>query len=82
MDSQIYLIVAATFIGFVALAFLLLFPVYRFLRRQESMADDWTPDSIARRQRRRVSGGPPPPSGDGSAHPDDAPPEVRPARRR
>lgn len=51
MDTQIYLIVAATFIGFVALAFILLYPVYRFLRREERVADDWTQEAIARRQR-------------------------------
>lgn len=56
MDSQIYLIIAGTFVGFVALAFVLLFPVYRFLTRQERMADDWTPEAIARRQRKAAGG--------------------------
>ncbi len=80
MDSQIYLVVAATFIGFVALAFLLLFPVYRFLRRQESMSDDWTAEAIARRQRQAQAGtdGAPNPGGDGAAQPHSAPPEVHP----
>lgn len=50
MDDRIYLIIAATFFGFLALAFILLFPVWRFIRRQERVADDWTPDAIARRQ--------------------------------
>ena len=51
MDTQIYLVTAATFVGFVGLAFILLYPVYRFLRREERVADDWTPDAVARRQR-------------------------------
>lgn len=53
MDGQIYLIIAGTFFGFIALAFVLLYPVYRFMRRQETMADDWTPEAVARRTRRR-----------------------------
>ncbi|MEM1118227.1 MAG: hypothetical protein AAF845_08140 [Bacteroidota bacterium] len=70
MDAQIYLVIAGTFVGFIALAFVLLFPVYRFLNRQERMADDWTPEAIARRQREA-------PSGDGAPTP---PPEApRPA---
>ena len=51
MDGQIYLVIAGTFFGFIALAFVLLYPVYRFMRRQEDMADDWTPDAVARRRR-------------------------------
>ncbi len=83
MDSQIYLVVAATFIGFVALAFVLLFPVYRFLRREEKLSDDWTSDSIARRRRQAAADGAMrDPSGDGAAAPGSAPPEVRPAPRR
>lgn len=56
MDVQIYLVIAGTFVGFVALAFVLLYPVHRFLNRQERMADDWTPDAIARRQREAAGG--------------------------
>lgn len=64
MDTQIYLITAATFIGFVGLAFILLYPVYRFLRREERVADDWTPDAVARRQRPDAGTGV---SGDGAS---------------
>ena len=77
--ESIYLIIAITFFGFIGLAFVLLFPVYRFLRRQEEVSDDWTPDAIARRQRT-----PPPPnapagpSGDGAS--EGPPPDLR--RRR
>jgi hypothetical protein len=65
MDGpQIYVIIAATLFGFLALAFVLLYPIYRFLRREERASDDWTPDAIARRQRRGTAGdgatGPPP----------------------
>ena len=50
-DGSIYLVIAGTFFGFIALAFILLFPVYRFMKRQEHLSDDWTPEAIARRQR-------------------------------
>ena len=55
-----YLIIAITFFGFIGLAFILLFPVYRFLTREEKLSEDWTPDAIARKQRRG------PPGGDGA----------------
>ena len=72
MDTQIYLVVAATFIGFVSLAFVLLYPVYRFLNREERVSRDWTPDAVARRQRPDAGTGA---SGDG-APADGAPPTV------
>ncbi|HYE97137.1 MAG TPA: hypothetical protein VD962_13095 [Rubricoccaceae bacterium] len=59
--------IAAAFFGFVALAFLLLFPVHRFLRREERAAEDWTKEAIARRQRREE------PAGDG--RPGEPPPD-------
>ena len=59
MDGSIYLIIAGTFFGFIALAFILLYPVYRFMRRQERLADDWTPHAVARRARERERGEPP-----------------------
>ena len=76
MDTQIYLVTAATFVGFVGLAFLLLYPVYRFLRREERVADDWTPDAVARRQRPDAGTGV---SGDGAPMP-GAPPTLTPPR--
>lgn len=60
MDSEYYLLIALTFFGFIALAFILLFPVYRFLRREEKVSEEWTDEAIARRQRRER------PSGDGA----------------
>ena len=82
MDTQIYLITAATFVGFVGVAFVLLYPVYRFLRREERVSDDWTPDAVARRQRPDAGTGV---SGDGAPDgglPELAPPRPRPRRRR
>ena len=49
MDDQIYLVIAGTFVGFLALAFVLLYPVYRFLTREERAEKAWTRDAIAQR---------------------------------
>ncbi|MDT0631125.1 hypothetical protein RQM47_01770 [Rubrivirga sp. S365] len=76
MDTQIYLVVAVTFVGFVGLAFILLYPVYRFLRREERVADEWTQDAVARRQRPDAGKGV---SGDGA--PTDPVPTLSPPRR-
>ncbi|CAN5560364.1 hypothetical protein BH23BAC4_BH23BAC4_09560 [soil metagenome] len=51
----VYTIIAITFFGFIALAFILLFPVWRFLRKEERHSEEWTPDAIARAQRRQRS---------------------------
>ncbi|MEM0962993.1 MAG: hypothetical protein AAGK21_10720 [Bacteroidota bacterium] len=48
-DASIYLVIAATFFGFIGLAWILLYPVYRFMKRQERLADDWTDDAIRQR---------------------------------
>ena len=58
-DGSIYFVIAGTFFGFIALAFVLLYPVYRFMRRQERLADDWTPDALARRHRAASGDGAP-----------------------
>ena len=55
-DGSIYLVIAGTFFGFIALAFVLLFPVWRFLHRQERMADDWTDEAVRRRSRPPAGG--------------------------
>lgn len=52
-----YLVIAVTFFGFIGLAFVLLFPVYRFLTREEKRSENWTEDAIARRQGRDQPGG-------------------------
>ena len=50
-----YLIIALTFIGFVALAAILLVPVYLFLRREEEIASHWTDETIAHARSERES---------------------------
>ncbi len=65
VDDQIYLVIAGSFVGFLALAFGLLFPVYRFLTREEAESREWTDDAIARRQRRPPPDAPPGAVGDG-----------------
>lgn len=75
MDIQIYLVIVGTFVGFVALAFVLLFPIYRFLNKEEQAEKAWTPEAIARRQHRSVS------SGDGATGTEPAPPTDLPADR-
>ncbi len=59
-DTNWTFVILATTVGFFGLAFILLYPVYRFLRREEDIEKNWTKDAIARRQRRE------PPSGDGA----------------
>lgn len=70
MPDSIYLIIAVTFFGFIALAALLLVPVYRFLTREERASRDWTDDAIAQRHRRDA----PPSMGDGAGGPPPQPP--------
>lgn len=60
-DTNWTLVILATTVGFFLLAFILLYPVYRFMRREEEVAEDWTPDALARRQRGRVGGDGAPP---------------------
>jgi hypothetical protein len=42
--------IAAT-VGFFILAFLLLYPIWRFLNREEEVSRHWTPEEIARAER-------------------------------
>ena len=57
MDLTFYLIVAATFFGFIGLAFVLLYPVYRFLNRETEISEEWTPEALAERRRRQIHDG-------------------------
>ncbi|OZC03585.1 hypothetical protein [Rubricoccus marinus] len=59
-DTNWTFVIIATTVGFFALAFILLYPVYRFMRKEEDLEKNWTKDAIAKRQRRE------PPSGDGA----------------
>lgn len=53
------LLIAGTLIGFLLLAALLLVPVWRFLEREKTLSEEWTPDEIAKRlqERRSTSNG-------------------------
>lgn len=46
-------IIAGTLIGFAFLAALLLVPIWRFLNREQEVAEDWTPEAVAERMRER-----------------------------
>lgn len=46
--DQYYVVIALTFVGFVALAAILLVPVYLFLKREEEVASQWTEETIAK----------------------------------
>lgn len=48
--DQYDIIIILTLIGFLVVATLLLFPVYRFLIRQEEISKEWTQEKIAERQ--------------------------------
>ena len=52
-DPQYLPIIVGTLVGFAALAALLLVPIYRFLDREEEVAEDWTPEALAERMRER-----------------------------
>ncbi|NNF57701.1 MAG: hypothetical protein HKN04_05615 [Rhodothermaceae bacterium] len=53
-ESSYYIAIALAFFGFVALAFILLFPVYRFLQREEKQSEQWTQSALAERQRQAI----------------------------
>lgn len=82
-DPQYLPVVLITLFGFLALAWALLYPIWKFLNREEEVASKWTPDELARRMKehREASGdGSPPsgqsrPSGGAEASPEGASPE-------
>ncbi len=45
-------VIIATFVGFCLLAAILLVPIYLFLKREEKVADHWTPNAVDRRRRK------------------------------
>lgn len=53
------LVILATVSGFFLLAYLLLAPVYRFLKREERVSRDWTVESLAERSRKASGNGKP-----------------------
>ena len=46
-------VIVATLVGFGVLAALLLVPIWRFLDREQEVAEEWTPEAIAKRMRER-----------------------------
>lgn len=52
-DPEYLPIIAGTLLGFALLAALLLVPIWRFLDREEEVAEKWTPEALAERMRER-----------------------------
>lgn len=50
------LIIVLALIGFIVVAALVLYPVYKFLLRQEEISRDWTEENLAERLSKRKSG--------------------------
>lgn len=65
--EHVHWVIFGAIAGFLFLAFILLYPIVRFLRREEAESKAWTPDEIARAAKRYSHGGdgdtgdPPPP---------------------
>ena len=49
-------VIVVTLVGFFLLAFILLAPVYLFLKREERASKHWTKESLARRYREQSPG--------------------------
>lgn len=64
-DPEYLPIIVGTIVGFGLLAAALLIPVYRFLEREQKVAEKWTPEALAERARERNEAG-----GDGVATPE------------
>lgn len=60
--SPYFPIIVATFFGFIILAFVLLVPVYRFLKREEEVSKYWTEEALAERMDAHGRDGRPPES--------------------
>lgn len=54
--ENVHWVILGSIVGFLLLAFILLYPVYRFINREEEASRSWTPNQIAHRQRRRGDG--------------------------
>ena len=75
-ESDFYIAIAVSFVGFFVLAFVLLYPVYRFMKREEKRSEAWTDSAIADRRRQALEQAERASSeGDGSGGPGE-PPEV------
>jgi hypothetical protein len=51
--SEYTILILATLVGFFALAYALLAPVYNFLDREEQASKEWTPERVAEKLRER-----------------------------
>lgn len=49
-------VIITTLVGFFLLAYLLLFPVYRFLQKEERVSKQWTPEALAAKKMQAQSG--------------------------
>lgn len=52
-DPEYLPIIVGTLVGFGILAALLLVPISRFLDREQEVAQDWTPEAVAKRIQER-----------------------------
>ena len=66
-DPEYLPIILGTIVGFGLLAAALLVPVYRFLEREQKVAEQWTPEALAERMQERQDT-----SGNGASTPDGA----------
>ena len=76
MNAYYLLIIVGTLVGFCALAWMLLAPIWRFLDREEQASERWTKEALARRRRQQGNGHGQ--GGDGSSSgrpPDRVPPD-------
>ncbi len=62
LTSPYFPIIVATFFGFIILAFALLVPIYRFLKREEEVSKLWTEEVLAERMKQAASENRPPES--------------------
>jgi membrane protein implicated in regulation of membrane protease activity len=56
MESDYIVVILVAFVGFVALAAMLLVPIWRFLRREEEVAKRWTPGKSGPPVEQRTNG--------------------------
>lgn len=66
-DPEYLPIIIATLLGFGALAAILLVPIYRFLDREQEVAEKWTPEALAERMQEKEQT-----ASNGTSDPDDS----------
>lgn len=76
-ETAFYIAIAVSFFGFFALAFILLYPVHRFIKREEKRSQAWTDEAIAERRKKAIEKKEAAASeGDGASGHEDEPPEL------